>query len=368
MIIVPVVLWVLQMKGLGGIEHAPHLAVGASFAIMVFTTFSSVMAQQRKGRVDWAVVRRMAPGVVVGVMIGSMLAKRLSMKLCRYFLLCLWCWWRSKPLTNAKPKPTRSLPGPAGLAAVGSLFGMASSWVGIGGGSLSVPFMLYCNVPVRTAVGTSAGLAWPIAVAGAVGYLYSGWNVAGLPEGTLGLHIAGGGGVERGHHAVAPLGVKDGTRLAARKSSTRFRLVAAGDCRAHAVWGLACCLSVSAFTEGHLKRLKKRACNHLPAIRLFDRKEQTMLKTTTPSVEGREIAAYLDIVVGEAILGSNFFKDMLGSIRDVVGGRSGAYSAKCVKRPRNRVCRNGSVYPEASAPIRMVGVDIDYEVIGQAAR
>ena len=78
MIIVPVVLWVLQMKGLGGIEHAQHLAVGTSFAIMVFTTFSSVMAQQRKGSVDWAVVRRMAPGMVVGVIIGSMLVKRLS--------------------------------------------------------------------------------------------------------------------------------------------------------------------------------------------------------------------------------------------------------------------------------------------------
>jgi len=56
-----------------------------------------------------------------------------------------------------------------------------------------------------------------------------------------------------------------------------------------------------------------------------------MLKTTTPSVEGREIAAYLDIVVGEAILGSNFFKDMLGSIRDVVGGRSGAYEREMRK-------------------------------------
>ena len=238
MIIVPVVLWVLQMKGLGGIEHAQHLAVGTSFAIMVFTTFSSVMAQQRKGSVDWAVVRRMAPGMVVGVMIGSMLAKRLSNEALQVFFIVFVVLVALKTLTDAKPKPTRSLPGPAGLAAVGSLFGMASSWVGIGGGSLSVPFMLYCNVPVRTAVGTSAGLAWPIAVAGAVGYLYSGWNVAGLPEGTLGFwYLPAVAVLSVATMLFAPLGVKAAHKLPPEKLKLAFGvllLVIA----ARMLWGL----------------------------------------------------------------------------------------------------------------------------------
>lgn len=238
MIIVPVVLWVLQMKGLGGIEHAQHLAVGTSFAIMVFTTFSSVMAQQRKGSVDWAVVRRMAPGMVVGVIIGSMLAKRLSNEALQVFFIVFVVLVALKTLTDAKPKPTRSLPGPAGLAAVGSLFGMASSWVGIGGGSLSVPFMLYCNVPVRTAVGTSAGLAWPIAVAGAVGYLYSGWNVAGLPEGTLGFwYLPAVAVLSVATMLFAPLGVKAAHKLPPEKLKLAFGvllLVIA----ARMLWGL----------------------------------------------------------------------------------------------------------------------------------
>ena len=238
MIIVPVVLWVLQMKGLGGIEHAQHLAVGTSFAIMVFTTFSSVMAQQRKGSVDWAVVRRMAPGMVVGVIIGSMLAKRLSNEALQIFFIVFVVLVALKTLTDAKPKPTRSLPGPAGLAAVGSLFGMASSWVGIGGGSLSVPFMLYCNVPVRTAVGTSAGLAWPIAVAGAVGYLYSGWNVAGLPEGTLGFwYLPAVAVLSVATMLFAPLGVKAAHKLPPEKLKLAFGvllLVIA----ARMLWGL----------------------------------------------------------------------------------------------------------------------------------
>ena len=238
MIIVPVVLWVLQMKGLGGIEHAQHLAVGTSFAIMVFTTFSSVMAQQRKGSVDWAVVRRMAPGMVAGVMIGSMLAKRLSNEALQIFFIVFVVLVALKTLTDAKPKPTRSLPGPAGLGAVGALFGMASSWVGIGGGSLSVPFMLYCNVPVRTAVGTSAGLAWPIAVAGAVGYLYSGWNVAGLPEGTLGFwYLPAVAVLSVATMLFAPLGVKAAHKLPPEKLKLAFGvllLVIA----ARMLWGL----------------------------------------------------------------------------------------------------------------------------------
>ena len=238
MIIVPVVLWVLQMKGLGGIEHAQHLAVGTSFAIMVFTTFSSVMAQQRKGSVDWAVVRRMAPGMVVGVIIGSMLAKRLSNEALQVFFIVFVVLVALKTLTDAKPKPTRSLPGPAGLAAVGSLFGMASSWVGIGGGSLSVPFMLYCNVPVRTAVGTSAGLAWPIAVAGAVGYLYSGWTVAGLPEGALGFwYLPAVAVLSVATMLFAPLGVKAAHKLPPEKLKLAFGvllLVIA----ARMLWGL----------------------------------------------------------------------------------------------------------------------------------
>ena len=238
MIIVPVVLWVLQMKGLGGIEHAQHLAVGTSFAIMVFTTFSSVMAQQRKGSVDWAVVRRMAPGMVVGVIIGSMLAKRLSNEALQIFFIVFVVLVALKTLTDAKPKPTRSLPGPAGLAAVGSLFGMASSWVGIGGGSLSVPFMLYCNVPVRTAVGTSAGLAWPIAVAGAVGYLYSGWNVAGLPEGTLGFwYLPAVAVLSVATMLFAPLGVKAAHKLPPEKLKLAFGLLLLV-IAARMLWGL----------------------------------------------------------------------------------------------------------------------------------
>lgn len=226
MIIVPVVLWVLQMQGMENIAHAQHLAVGTSFAIMVFTTFSSMMAQNRKGAVDWQVVKRMAPGMIFGVLIGSFIAKHISNGALQIFFIVFTVLIALKTLADAKPKPSRSLPGGAGLSAVGTLFGVVSSWVGIGGGSLSVPFMMYCNVPVHKAVGTSAGLAWPIAVAGALGYLYSGWNISGLPEGSFGFwYLPAVAVLSVATVVCAPLGVKAAHKLPPAKLKLAFGIL-----------------------------------------------------------------------------------------------------------------------------------------------
>ena len=149
---VPIVLWSLGRQGIAG-EHGQHLAVGTSMAVMVFTTFSSAWAQQKKGAVRWEFCYSVA----------------------------------AKNLFQLNPKPAAALPGGRVQAGVGGLFGLLSSWVGIGGGSLSVPFMMYCRVPVHQAVATSSVLAWPMAVAGALGYLFSGWNVPGLPAGAVGF-------------------------------------------------------------------------------------------------------------------------------------------------------------------------------------
>ncbi|OSI20359.1 sulfite exporter TauE/SafE family protein [Neisseria dumasiana] len=226
MIIVPVVLWVLQMQRMEHIAHAQHLAVGTSFAIMVFTTFSSMMAQNRKGAVDWQVVKRMAPGMIFGVLVGSFIAKHISNSALQVFFVAFTVVIALKTLADAKPKPSRGLPGGAGLTGVGTVFGIASSWVGIGGGSLSVPFLMYCNVPVHKAVGTSAGLAWPIAVAGAVGYLYSGWNVSGLPEGSFGFwYLPAVVVLSVATVLCAPLGVKVAHKLPPEKLKLAFGIL-----------------------------------------------------------------------------------------------------------------------------------------------
>jgi len=90
-------------------------------------------------------------------------------------------------LLNIKPKPSRELPGPLGMSAVGAVIGGVSALVAIGGGSLSVTFMTWCNVKVHQAIGTSAAIGLPIALAGTVGYLFNGWGVSGLPAWSVGF-------------------------------------------------------------------------------------------------------------------------------------------------------------------------------------
>lgn len=184
--VVPIVLWSLSKQGIQG-AHSQHLAVGTSFAIMVFTTFSSALAQQKKKAVRWDVVKRMAPAMVAGSLFGSLLAGRIP-TFGLQMLFVIFCYSVAlKNLMHLNPKPAARLPGTVATAATGGLFGILSSWVGIGGGSLSVPFMMYCRVPVHQAVATSSVLAWPIAVSGAVGYLVSGWQEQGLPTGAVGF-------------------------------------------------------------------------------------------------------------------------------------------------------------------------------------
>ena len=112
-------------------------------------------------------------------------------------------------LLNKKPKGARDLPGKGGMFAVGNGIGVVSSLVGIGGGTLSVPFMLWCNIPVHHAIGTSAAIGLPIAVAGTVGYIVNGWNVATLPPFSVGyVYLPALLGIAAISVLTAPLGVK----------------------------------------------------------------------------------------------------------------------------------------------------------------
>lgn len=88
-----------------------------------------------------------------------------------------------------------------------------------------------------------------------------------------------------------------------------------------------------------------------------------MLKTTTSTLEGHEIETYLDIVVGEAILGANVFRDMFASIRDFVGGRSGAYE-KELGKAREIAFEDMEAQAMGLGADAIIGIDIDYEVVG----
>ena len=90
-----------------------------------------------------------------------------------------------------------------------------------------------------------------------------------------------------------------------------------------------------------------------------------MIVSTTPTLEGRTIAEYRGLVTGEAILGANIFKDLFAGIRDIVGGRSGAYEQE-LARARMIALQEMEAAAAALGADAVVGVDLDYETVGQA--
>ncbi len=168
-------------------EHLVHLALGTSMAAIVMTSISSLRAHHKHGAVRWDIVKGVAPGVLAGTFGGTFIASRVPTMPLAIFFACFMAYVSIQMILNVKPKPSRELPGPAGLAGVGAGIGVISALVAIGGGSLSVPFMTWCNVKMQHAIGTSAAIGLPIALAGALGYLINGWGTAGLPEWTVGF-------------------------------------------------------------------------------------------------------------------------------------------------------------------------------------
>jgi uncharacterized membrane protein YfcA len=168
-------------------EHMVHLALGTSMAAIVLTSVASLRAHHAHGAVNWRIVRQITPGILVGTFGGTFIASRIPTKPLAVFFVCFMAYVALQMVLNVKPKPARELPGPVGLAGVGSGIGFISALVAIGGGSLSVPFMTWCNVKMQQAIGTSAAIGLPISLAGALGYLINGWSVQGLPEHSIGF-------------------------------------------------------------------------------------------------------------------------------------------------------------------------------------
>lgn len=225
LIIVPVLIFMLHGQGLAaGLE--PQLALGTSLASILFTSLSSVRAHHRHGAVEWPLVRRITPGIVAGTLIGALLAAQVSATVLKLFFIVFLFYAATQMWLDFKPAPHRGLPGRAGTALAGSVIGAVSSWVGIGGGTLSVPFMLWHNVTLHRAIATSSAIGFPIAVAGATGYVLSGWHVQGLPAGSLGfVYLPALAGIVLGSVLTAPLGARTAHRMPIRPLKKVFALL-----------------------------------------------------------------------------------------------------------------------------------------------
>ena len=163
-------------------EHIVHLALATSMAAIVPTAIASLRAHHARGAVLWPVVAKITPGILLGTFAGTFLAAYLPTKTLAIFFSLFMAIIALQLLLNAKPKPSRQLPKVLMLSATGSVIGGISALVAIGGGTMTVPFLMWCNVALPVAIGTSAAVGLPIAFSGALGYVINGWPIANLPN------------------------------------------------------------------------------------------------------------------------------------------------------------------------------------------
>ncbi|MFD2112864.1 sulfite exporter TauE/SafE family protein [Thiorhodococcus fuscus] len=180
-VIVPALILVFGHIAIGG-DWVPHLAVGTSLATIIGTGAASARAHHRRGGVRWELFAKLVPGIVIGVWIGAAVVSWIPADwLKRLFAVFLALVGSRMLLSQSKNAQTRPMPGMPGLLAAGGGIGLFSSLVGIGGGTLTVPFLNSRGIDMRQAVGTSAACGLPIAIAGAIGFVLAGWGREGLP-------------------------------------------------------------------------------------------------------------------------------------------------------------------------------------------
>lgn len=225
MVLVPFITMVFTAKGFPP-AVVVHMAIATALATIMFTSLSSLRAHHAHGAILWPVVRRFAPGLVLGSFLGPYLGRLLDTRWLALVFALFVAFSATQMLRNKKPHPARELPGPGGMFAAGGAIGTLAGLVGAGGGFISVPFMAWCNVKIHNAVATSAALGFPIALAGTLANMAYGWGQPGLPEYSVGfVYLPALAVISAASVLMAPLGARTAHRMPVGKLKRAFAIV-----------------------------------------------------------------------------------------------------------------------------------------------
>ncbi|WP_350560819.1 sulfite exporter TauE/SafE family protein [Psychrobacter sp. CAL346-MNA-CIBAN-0220] len=198
-IIVPLLFIVFTQMGYSP-DNIMHLALGTSLATIIVTSISSLMAHNKKGAVLWPVFKNLAPGLAVGCFLGAGIAGQISGLYLQLIVGVFLLWVAYKMFMGGKKQVDTNindtgsdkiiLPSKPKQLAAGGVIGVASAIFGIGGGSLTVPYLTRYGVVMQKAVGTSAACGLPIAIAGALGFMVFGMQQEVNVPNTIGfVHV-----------------------------------------------------------------------------------------------------------------------------------------------------------------------------------
>lgn len=208
LILVTLMVYLFTVQGFPE-DRLLHLALGTSITSIVFTSISSLRAHHKHGAVRWDILRAAVPGLVIGTLLGTVVADQMKSRYLAVLFVIFVYYSAVQMFVNAKPKPSRQLPGKLGMNLIAVFIGVLSALVGVGGGVMTIPLMSMCNVPMRNAIGTSAALGLPIAIAGSVGFIATGLGKDHLPDLSLGyVYLPALVGIVIGTFVTVPWGAR----------------------------------------------------------------------------------------------------------------------------------------------------------------
>ena len=225
LIVVPGLMFIFTETALLPHHSVMHFAAGTSLGIMIATVCSSTLAHIRYDNILWPVFLKMLPGIIIGVTSGALLAKispnRLLEILFAFFLLLM----SFKMFFLLHVKSSHSLPSQSIISIISLITGVQSGLLGIGGGAIIIPFLTYCNIPMRKAAGTTAVCTLPIAIFGATSFILTGWSSStSIPYTTGYIYWPAFFSVALGSVLFAPFGAKLATTAKTKTSKRLFAL------------------------------------------------------------------------------------------------------------------------------------------------
>lgn len=205
---VPVLAFIYAAKGFDA-GQVVHLALGTSMATILFTSVSSVRAHHGHGAVNWAMVKRMAPGIILGTFGGALLASVLDVRLLSVVFTLLIYYISAQMFFGKKPEAGALPISTSGLNISSALIGVISSLTATGGAALVVAWLVKRGIRVHEAIGTAAAIGWPLAAAGTAGYVITGLRQPALPEFSFGfVFLPGLAGIVIASMLLAPVGAR----------------------------------------------------------------------------------------------------------------------------------------------------------------
>ncbi|MCF7980582.1 MAG: sulfite exporter TauE/SafE family protein [Pseudomonadales bacterium] len=224
-IIVPVLVAVFQWQGVSA-ELGMHMAIATSLAIIALTAFSSIFVHHQEDAIRWDLFAWIVPGILLGAGLGVETAINLDGQVLKMFFGVFLLAVALMIGLNLTPNPSRLVPSKPGLLVTGSCIGWVSALLGIGGGTLTVPFFTWCNVRMQEAVALAAACGLPIALMGALVNMYEGWELSGLPPYSAGyIYLPAVAIIAIASIPFARVGAKLAHRFSARRLKQAFALV-----------------------------------------------------------------------------------------------------------------------------------------------